>query len=124
MANQKISAMTAASALTGAEQIAAVQSGANVKLTPAQIRTFIAALVADGKTLIVSNTITFVGTDGTTMTLPATSQTIPGLSQANTFSGALTMSNAAVSMTALPTADPHVVGRLWANAGVLTVSAG
>jgi hypothetical protein len=27
-------------------------------------------------------------------------------------------------MTALPTADPLVVGRLWNNAGVLNVSAG
>lgn len=26
--------------------------------------------------------------------------------------------------SALPTTDPHVVGRLWASSGVLTVSAG
>lgn len=31
---------------------------------------------------------------------------------------------AATSATALPTADPHVVGRLWTNSGVVTVSAG
>lgn len=29
-----------------------------------------------------------------------------------------------ISLTGLPTADPHVVGQLWSNAGVLTVSAG
>lgn len=29
-----------------------------------------------------------------------------------------------VVVTGLPTADPHVVGALWANAAVLTVSAG
>lgn len=29
-----------------------------------------------------------------------------------------------VLMSGLPTADPHVTGRLWANAGVVTVSAG
>ncbi|MGF6433476.1 hypothetical protein [Bradyrhizobium elkanii] len=29
-----------------------------------------------------------------------------------------------VIVTGLPTADPHVVGQLWANSGVLTVSAG
>lgn len=29
-----------------------------------------------------------------------------------------------VKFTGLPTADPHVVGELWSNAGVLTVSAG
>jgi hypothetical protein len=27
-------------------------------------------------------------------------------------------------VTGLPTADPHVVGQLWANSNVLTVSAG
>lgn len=26
--------------------------------------------------------------------------------------------------TGVPTADPHVVGALWANTGVLTISAG
>lgn len=33
-------------------------------------------------------------------------------------------SGAAVNMTALATADPHVVGRLWSNLGIVTVSAG
>jgi len=37
----KISEMTDASALTGSEQIPAVQSGANVKLTPAQLETYL-----------------------------------------------------------------------------------
>lgn len=31
---------------------------------------------------------------------------------------------AVVIASALPTADPHVVGHLWADGGVLTVSAG
>jgi hypothetical protein len=46
--------------------------------------------------------------------------------------GKLTLGNAAISIdasgraivTGLPAADPKVVGALWANAGVLTVSAG
>ena len=29
-----------------------------------------------------------------------------------------------VILSGLPTADPHVVGQLWSNSGVLTVSAG
>jgi len=29
-----------------------------------------------------------------------------------------------IIFTNLPTADPHVVGQLWSNSGVLTVSAG
>ena len=31
---------------------------------------------------------------------------------------------AVVNAAALPTANPHVVGQIWSNAGVLTVSAG
>ncbi len=34
------------------------------------------------------------------------------------------MSGAKWIVTAVPTADPHVVGQVWANSGVLTVSAG
>lgn len=33
-------------------------------------------------------------------------------------------STADVMLTGLPSADPHVVGKLWANSGVVTVSAG
>lgn len=40
MADTKISALTDASALAGAEQIPGVQSGGNVKMTPAQIAVF------------------------------------------------------------------------------------
>lgn len=29
-----------------------------------------------------------------------------------------------VILSGIPTADPHVAGQLWSNAGVLTVSAG
>lgn len=36
----------------------------------------------------------------------------------------LSVSGGTVILTSLPTADPHVVGQLWSNAGVLTVSAG
>lgn len=39
-------------------------------------------------------------------------------------SGAVVHSNAALTLSAIPTADPHVVGRVWANSGVLTISAG
>lgn len=43
--------------------------------------------------------------------------TVPLLNGNNTFSGT-------VKMTTLPTADPHVAGQLWNNAGVLQVSGG
>lgn len=41
---------------------------------------------------------------------------------APTFTGTVTLGSTVVA--SLPTADPHVVGQLWANAGVVTVSAG
>ncbi len=43
MADTKISALSNASALGGTEQIAGVQSAANVNITPAQIKTFTSA---------------------------------------------------------------------------------
>ena len=41
--------------------------------------------IADGKTLTASNTLTLAGTDSTTMTFPATSSTVAGLSILETF---------------------------------------
>lgn len=41
-----------------------------------------------------------------------------------TASGAVILSNGSVNITNLGTVDPHVVGQLWANSHVLTVSAG
>jgi len=42
------------------------------------------------------------------------------------FNGVTFTVNAAgkLIVAGLPTADPHVVGQLWSNAGVVTVSAG
>ena len=39
-------------------------------------------------------------------------------------SGAVSLTNAVISIPNLPTADPLVAGQLWNNSGVLTVSAG
>jgi hypothetical protein len=41
-----------------------------------------------------------------------------------TASGVTSLTNASISMTALPTADPTVAGRLWNDGGTLKVSAG
>lgn len=38
--------------------------------------------------------------------------------------GQLTVESGGLVVVTLPTADPHVVGQLWANSGVVTVSAG
>lgn len=43
--------------------------------------------IADGKTLTISNSIAFVGTDATTMTLPSTNATLARTDAAQTFTG-------------------------------------
>lgn len=48
---------------------------------------------AAGKTLTFSNSITFAGTDGTTMTFPSTPATLARTDAANTFAGTQTFSN-------------------------------
>lgn len=62
----------------------------NITFTqPATASTF--TLVA-GKTLTVNNTLTFSGTDSTTMTFPTTSATLARTDAANTFTGVQTFS--------------------------------
>ena len=39
-------------------------------------------------------------------------------------SGVVSLTNASISLTALPTSDPSVAGRLWNDSGTLKVSAG
>lgn len=50
----------------------------------------------------------------------------PGGEAALNGNGVTVTTDAAGNMilTNVPTADPHVVGALWSNAGVLTLSAG
>lgn len=48
--------------------------------------------IADGKTLTVNNSITFAGTDATTMTLPSTSATLARTDAAQTFTSDQTFS--------------------------------
>lgn len=49
----------------------------------------------------------------------------PAINGASTVQDALaTASGAAWKPVGIPTADPHVVGQIWANSHVLTVSAG
>jgi hypothetical protein len=84
--------MPPATTLAGTELISGVQSAANVSILPSQIKTYLGVAVASGKTITVSNSLTLAGTDGTTMTFPATSQAIAGLGQAQTFTGNQTFS--------------------------------
>lgn len=65
MADTKISSMTAASALGGTELIAGVQSGSNVKITTAQVKTFCSAsptLVTPNLGVATGTSVTVTGT--------------------------------------------------------------
>ena len=74
-----------------------------------------AALVATGKVLTVSNTLTFAGTDGTTQTFPATSATIARTDAGQTFTGTQTFG--ALTATTLNG------NTFTAGTGVLTIAA-
>lgn len=74
--------------------------------------------ITNGKTLAASNSLTFAGTDGVTYTGPSTSQTLPGMNQANTAGSSMTWDLSAASVTAglkipsaagaVPTADGFI----------------
>lgn len=53
--------------------------------------------ISDGKTATISNTITFAGTDGTTMTFPSTSAAMARIDAAQTFTGNQTFSTAVIA---------------------------
>lgn len=57
--------------------------------------------VASGKTATFSNTITFAGTDSTTMTFPSTTATLARTDAANTFTGVQTMTSPALTTPAI-----------------------
>jgi hypothetical protein len=52
--------------------------------------------IADGKTLTANNSITFAGTDATTMTFPSTSASVARTDAAQTFTGTQTFAGAVV----------------------------
>lgn len=60
---------------------------------------YIGTVIASGKILTASNSITIAGTDSTTMTFPSTSATIARTDAANTFTGIQTFNSAIVAGT-------------------------
>jgi hypothetical protein len=81
---------------------------------------------AASKTLGISNSLTLAGTDATTMTFPATSTTVAGLSIAQTFSAAQTFSDAVtfsattqnISLGASQTSGTFVLGGTAATGAI------
>lgn len=101
--------------LTSPGPIGTVTPGVGVftsvnKLTLTQPATSATLTILDGKTLTVSKTLTLTGTDGTTMTFPATNQTIPGLTQVNAFTARQFLQGSATAGTTVGASDLSVNG--------------
>ena len=77
-------------------------------------------VVLAGKTFTVNNTLTVAGTDGTTMTFPATSSTLARTSGANTFTGSQTFTSAIEAQNGINTGNETTVGVLALFAGTGT----
>lgn len=73
------------SAATVADTTGDITAGKYNKVTITAPATGSTLTIADGKTLTANNTLTFAGTDSTTMTFPSTNQTIAGLAVAQSF---------------------------------------
>lgn len=124
MANAKISQLPAVTSVNGADLGVVVQGGATSQVTIDNLfknRTMVAPTlgvasatsvnkvaitapatsatltIADGKTATVNNSITFAGTDSTTMTFPGTSATIARTDAANSFTGNQTIGGAVIT---------------------------
>lgn len=70
--------------------------------------------IANGKTLTANNSLTLAGTDATTMTFPATSSTVAGLSIAQTFTAQNTFAAGTITSSA-----PTTITQTW-NSGATT----
>lgn len=84
----------------------------------------------DGKTVTFNNSITFAGTDATTMTFPTTSQSIPGLAIANTFTASQAVTLSQASQTSISVNNTNASTAASAalvassNSGTFTAAAG
>lgn len=81
--------------------------------------------IADGKTFTVNNTITFSGTDSTTMTLPGTSATLAGLATTQTLTNkriTARIGTVADAATITPTSDDSDQYNVTALAQAATVA--
>lgn len=89
MVDTPISGFSSGSPAQSGDEFVIARSGANYKLTAANMKTFTigagSVSIASTKTLTVNNTLTLSGTDGTTMTFPSISTTLAGLGIANSF---------------------------------------
>jgi hypothetical protein len=82
---------TVTAAFTDITGVATNAQGGVGKVTLTQPATGSTLTIVDGKIATFNNTLTFAGTDGQTMTFPATSATLARTDAANTFTGNQTL---------------------------------
>lgn len=108
----KWSAFSAGSAIQATDEVVGLQSSANVRWVWSAVKTYVIGAatavlaIAAGKTVTISNTLTFAGTDSTVMTFPSTSATLARTDAGNAFTGSQTATGSvtALSGTAIPAA--------------------
>ena len=109
MSDSTISQLPSALSVSGADYIPIDQGGVTKKATLAQIGNG-TVIIASGKTLYVSNTLTLAGTDGVTVIFPSTNATLARTDAAQTFTGVQTFTST-------------IVGGITGNAGTATLAA-
>jgi hypothetical protein len=138
MPDSKVSALPAASALTGVGLFYADDTTKDVNVTATQIKTFAVGAgsvsVASGKTLTVSNILTLAGADGSTLNFGAggtlgtaafkntgtSGGTVPVLNAANTFSTTQTFDTSGSSGVPLTSKPPAGTSALDITNGTIT----
>ena len=98
MSDSTISQLPPALSVSGTDLIPIDQGGVTKRATLAQTG-LSSVIVAPGKTLTVNNSLTLAGTDGTTMTFPATSASIARTDASQSFTGLQTFLNGIASTT-------------------------
>lgn len=92
------------------------------KITLTQPASGAVLTLADGKTITISKTLTFTGTDGTTHTFPATNSTLARTDAGQTFTGVQVMSSPTINGTPTGTGIPTVTLKKGTGAGNYTTA--
>ena len=96
----------------------------SVTLTVAGAASIVGTFSAAGKTLTVSNNLTFAGTDGTTMTFPATNASVARIDAAQSFAGIQTFTTAVTTGTTTASAEVFTLNSVTTGTGIYVSSTG
>lgn len=109
---------------TGSGGLALISSGGDVVLQGANVRALSDVQVDNGKAIKTDTTMAHTALLQAYDVDGAAYKTFVTLTNANVPTCTISQPAGATLVFIPPTADPHVVGALWNNAGTLTISAG